>query len=93
MLFTTTRALPRRLLPNQKRRSVLVLHIDCAYKMAGIRSLSKNNKTELKQSFLLKEKNPQSLYIHALIREPVAVHYTASTDFLYDQVSLATNHT
>jgi len=81
------------LVPKQKRRSVQVLHIDCAYKMAGIRSLSKNNKTELKQSLCeLKEKN-QSLYIHVLIREPVAVHYTASTNFLYDQLSLATNHT
>jgi hypothetical protein len=32
-------------------------------------------------------------YIHAVIREPVAVHDTASTNFRYDQMSLATNHT
>jgi len=50
MLFTTTRALPRNLVSNQNRRSVQVLHIECAYKMTGIRSLSKNNKSELKQS-------------------------------------------
>jgi hypothetical protein len=62
--------------------------------MAEIRSLSKNHKKKNQNNNYVNEnKQPQFHYIHALIREPVAVHDTAPTKYLYDQMSLATNHT
>jgi hypothetical protein len=62
--------------------------------MAEIRSQKRNCKNVLKQQLSLNNETFKVFsYIHVVIREPVAVHDTASTNFRYDQMSLATNHT